>query len=105
MYQLVFYVPEADCERVKESLFAAGAGRYPGYDHCAWQTAGQGQFRPLAGSSPTVGQEGKLERVAEMKVEMVCEDGVLPAALAALKASHPYETPAYALFEIGRAMT
>lgn len=102
MYQLVIYVPETHCERVKESLFAAGAGRYPGYDHCAWQTAGQGQFRPLAGSSPAIGQEGKVEHVAEMRVEMVCDDDVLPDALAALRASHPYETPAYVLFEMSQ---
>lgn len=102
MYQLIFYVPQAHCERVKESLFAAGAGRYPGYDRCAWQTAGQGQFRPLAGSAPAVGHEGKVERVAEMKVEMVCDDDAVAAALDALKAAHPYETPAYALLEINR---
>ena len=35
------------------------------------------------------------EQVAEYKVEMVCEEPMLSAATNALKASHPYQQPAY----------
>lgn len=100
MYQLVFYVPKDHCEAVKEAVFAAGAGRFEGYDRCAWQTEGTGQFRPLEGSAPYVGSLGELERVPEYKVEMVCEEGVLESVLEALKAAHPYEEPAFAYFRI-----
>lgn len=103
MYQLVFYVPKNHCERVKAALFEAGAGRYAGYDACAWQTEGEGQFRPLAGSSPFIGSVGTIERVAEMRVEMICDDSSLRASLAALKAAHPYEQPAFSFFEINRS--
>lgn len=104
MHQLVFYVPADHCERVKEALFATGAGRYPGYDSCAWQTEGEGQFRPLPGSTPYLGGIGSVERVAEMRVEMVCDDAILPAAIAALKGSHPYEEPAFTYFEINHSI-
>ncbi len=95
MVRITFYVPETHLEQVKAALFAAGAGRIGAYDCCAWQVKGQGQFRPLAGSNPFIGQQGVVEVLDEYKVELVCDDGQLHAALAALKLSHPYEEPAY----------
>jgi hypothetical protein len=56
---------------------------------------GQGQFRPLVGSSPHLGQQGALEQVAEYRVELVVEDALIRAVVAALRASHPYEEPAF----------
>jgi hypothetical protein len=94
-YRLVFYVPEADAEAVKAAVFAAGAGRIGNYDRCCWQVSGQGQFRPLEGSDPALGRHGETETVAEAKVEMVCAPERLADVIAALKAAHPYETPAF----------
>ena len=45
-----------------QACFEAGAGRIGNYDQCCWQVRGQGQFRPLAGSSPAIGEHGELER-------------------------------------------
>jgi structural hemagglutinin/hemolysin toxin protein RtxA len=95
MYKLCFYVPESHLEAVKTAVFAAGAGRIGDYDSCCWQVPGQGQFRPLDGSSPFLGQQGVVESVAEYRVEMVCETAFIKAAVAALLAAHPYETPAW----------
>ena len=100
MYKLTVYIPETHLEAVKAALFAAGAGRYASYDCCAWQVAGQGQFRPLAGSRPFLGTAGQVARVAEYRVEMIVPDAAAPAVLAALKAAHPYEEPAYDLVRI-----
>ena len=65
MYKLIVFIPETHTEQVKTALFAAGAGRQGDYDCCAWQTLGQGQFRPLDGSKPFIGQQGDIETVAE----------------------------------------
>lgn len=95
MYQLSFYVPETHLESVKTAIFAAGGGRIGNYDSCCWQCPGQGQFRPLAGSNPFLGEQGALEQFTEYRVELVCEAALIQAAVAALKSSHPYEEPAY----------
>ena len=95
MYKIGFYVPDAHVEPVKQAMFAAGAGRIGNYDSCCWQTSGQGQFRALDGSQPFVGQQGVVERVPELRVEMVCEESVLKPTIAALRATHPYEEPAF----------
>jgi hypothetical protein len=95
VYRLDVYVPEEHAERVKAAIFEAGAGRIGNYDCCSWQTSGRGQFRPLAGSTPAIGRHGEVESVAEAKVELVCAPEHLEEVIAALKASHPYETPAF----------
>ncbi|KPB51817.1 Uncharacterized protein AC512_1325 [Pseudomonas savastanoi pv. phaseolicola] len=81
-------------------MFAAGAGRIGAYDHCSWQVLGQGQFRPLNGSQPFVGQSGVVESVEEWKVELVVADDLIQQAVLALKQSHPYETPAYEVWRL-----
>lgn len=63
MIAIVVYVPEPDLEKVKEAMFAAGAGCTGHYDHCCWQTKGVGQFKPLPGSKPALGKEGELEKI------------------------------------------
>jgi hypothetical protein len=94
---LVVYIPESHVEAVKAALFAAGAGRYRNYHCCAWQVRGTGQFRALPGSRPFVGSEGRSETVSEYRVEMLCPEERLKAVLAALRATHPYEEPAFAV--------
>jgi hypothetical protein len=95
MFKLGLYVPDTHVASVKAALFAAGAGRMGNYDSCCWQILGQGQFRPLQGSAPYVGQQGVLETVPEWRVELVCDDSVLKEVVAALRVSHPYEEPAF----------
>ena len=100
MYKLAFFVPEGHVEEVKSAVFAAGGGRIGDYDHCAWQVLGQGQFRPLDGSQPFLGQTGQIERVQEWKVELVVADELIRPVVMALKQSHPYETPAYEVWRL-----
>jgi len=100
MYQLVFYVPESHLEPVKSALFEAGAGKIGDYDQCAWQSLGSGQFRPLAASSPFIGTINQVARVGEYKVEMVCAAQHIKPVLQALLVAHPYQSPAYHVFEI-----
>jgi len=95
MFKLVFFVPASHVESVKSAVFAAGAGRIGDYEHCAWQVLGEGQFRPLAGSKPFIGSQDVLEKVSEYHVELVCADACIADAVAALKAAHPYEEPAF----------
>ncbi|RDI48656.1 NGG1p interacting factor NIF3 [Aquicella lusitana] len=100
MYKICFYVPALQAEEVKNALFASGAGKIGNYSHCAWQTLGEGQFLPEDGSQPFVGKVGEVEKVSEYKIEMVCDDQYIHAAIAALKAAHPYEEPAYQVVKL-----
>lgn len=100
MFKLGFYVPESHLEEVKSAAFAAGAGRIGNYDCCCWQSLGEGQFRPCDDSRPFIGQVGKLEQVAEYRVEMVCGNDCVGDVVAAMKQAHPYEEPAWDLVQL-----
>lgn len=100
MYQLVFFVPETHLEQVKSAVFASGAGKIGDYEQCCFETRGTGQFKPTAGAHPFIGQANQLERVAEVRVELVCQDEYIRAAIAALRAAHPYEEPAFNVFPL-----
>ncbi|RYY03093.1 MAG: NGG1p interacting factor NIF3 [Gammaproteobacteria bacterium] len=100
MYKLVFFVPESHLEQVKTAVFNAGAGQIGNYDQCCWQIAGAGQFRPLASSHAFIGQLNKLEQVTEYRVEMVCADAFIRAAVKALRLAHPYEEPAIDVWQL-----
>jgi len=100
MFKICVYVPEKSVETVKQALFDAGAGRIGNYDSCCWQTEGTGQFRPLAGSNPAIGSQGEVEFVREVKVELVCEDELVAEAVRALRESHPYEEPAFDVWQL-----
>lgn len=102
-YRLDVYVPETHVESLKEALFHAGAGRIGNYECCCWQTEGTGQFRPIAGAHPFLGRQDETETVSEWKLELLVCASDLRAVLAALKAAHPYETPAFQFWPVGTA--
>jgi dinuclear metal center YbgI/SA1388 family protein len=93
--KLVVFVPHAHAERLIDALAAAGAGALGDYDRCAWTGEGTGTFRPLPGAEPAIGAVGRIEQVAEARVEMVVPAGRRAAVVAALRAAHPYEEPAF----------
>ncbi|RVW10953.1 Nif3-like dinuclear metal center hexameric protein [Prescottella agglutinans] len=95
----VVMVPTADAARVRAALFDAGAGELGDYRECSWTVTGEGQFRPLAGANPTLGSVGDLEAVVEDRVEVIAPRPARTRILSALRAAHPYEEPAFDVFE------
>lgn len=100
MYKLTVFIPDEALDTVKSALFAAGAGSIGDYEQCCWQVQGTGQFMPLAGSTPHIGAHDRLEEVDEWRVEMVVDEKAIEAVIAALKDTHPYETPAYDVIKV-----
>jgi dinuclear metal center YbgI/SA1388 family protein len=98
--KVVTFVPHAQAQAVLDALAAAGAGAIGDYDRCAFTVEGTGTFRPLAGAHPTIGQVGAVETVPETRLEMVLPRARRAAVLAALRATHPYEEPAFDVHEL-----
>jgi hypothetical protein len=97
LVKLVVYVPPEAEEKVRLALGAAGAGKVGKYDYCAFVSKGTGHYRPLAGTTPYQGEEGRIETVDEYRLETVCTEKALPAVLQALREAHPYEEIAFDL--------
>lgn len=99
MYRINLYVPVEHAEAVKQAMFAAGAGRIGLYEHCCFEYRGTGQFKPMTGSDAFIGEVGTLEKVQELKIEMVCDSIHIKDVLTAMMAAHPYEEPAYDVYQ------
>ncbi len=98
--KLVVFVPREAVDSVRDALFAAGAGRIGGYERCSWYAAGTGTFLPGEGTDPTVGERGREQRVSELRVETVFPEELQDEVVAALRAAHPYEEPAYDIYAL-----
>lgn len=98
--KIVVFAPLADAERIRHAMTAAGAGAIGDYDSCTFTTNGEGRFRPLEGATPAVGGVGRLEVVDEVRIESVCARPLREQVLAAMRAEHSYEEPAYDVFEL-----
>ncbi len=98
--KLVWFVPREALEATRDAVFAAGAGRIGRYSRCSWYAAGTGTFFGAEGTDPSIGQAGREERVAELRVETVVPQESLRAVIDALVAAHPYEEPAYDVYAL-----
>lgn len=92
--KLVVFVPEDDVEAVADALSEAGAGGIGDYTRCTFRTPGTGTFLGGEGSKPHLGEKGRLERVAEVRLETVVPEHLARKAAAAVIATHPYEETA-----------
>lgn len=100
MLKLIYYIPESHLEATKLAIFQAGAGGIGDYEHCAWQVLGTGQFKPLSGAKPFIGELDHLEQLPEWRVETIVPEHKAKQVAIALKASHPYEEPAFEFIQM-----
>jgi dinuclear metal center YbgI/SA1388 family protein len=98
--KIVTFVPHDDAQRVLDALGNAGAGALGNYSRCAWTATGLGTFRPEEGAHPTIGSVGDIEEVPETRIEMVLPRRRRVEVVRALRQAHPYETPAYDVYEL-----
>ncbi len=98
--KLVVFVPEPDLGRVSDALFAAGAGVIGDYEQCSFRLTGTGTFFGLDTTSPTVGQKGRREEVAEWRLGVVGPKARLGSTIAGLRQAHSYEEPAFDVYPL-----
>lgn len=102
--KLYTYAPAEAADKVREALFAAGAGAIGRYNECSFNTSGTGTFRPRPDADPAIGTPGgPRENVNEVKIEVLVQKDKERAVLNALFSSHPYEEVAYELVDLQNA--
>ena len=98
--KLVVFVPREALDPVRDALFTAGAGRIGDYSRCSWYAQGTGTFLGGTGTDPSVGEAGREERVAELRLETVYPVEREADVVRALREAHPYEEPAFDLYDL-----
>ncbi len=99
-FKVVVFTPETDREAVLTGAFEAGAGEIGEYRECSFAIPGEGTFFGTEATDPTVGQKGRRERVAELRLEFVCPGHRLADVLAAVRTRHSYEEPAIDVYPL-----
>ena len=102
LYKLVVYVPVDHENTVRQAILDAGAGHIGRYQDCSFRVRGTGSFRPKAGSTPYIGQEGLLEEVEEYRLETIIPQSQLEKVLQKMLQVHPYEEAAYDVYRLER---
>jgi dinuclear metal center YbgI/SA1388 family protein len=100
IYKFAVYVPETHLDNITDALSKEGAGHIGNYSHCTFQSNGTGTFMPLSKANPFIGEQNKLEKVNEIKVETIVKESQLTNVLKAVIAAHPYEEVAYDIFPL-----
>ncbi len=98
--KVVVFVPPSHGGGVMQAMAGAGAGTIGEYTSCSFTAEGAGSFLPGAGADPFAGTRGTLERVRELRLEMVCPSWKLPAVLRAMRSAHPYDEVAFDVYAL-----
>ncbi|MCI0448798.1 MAG: hypothetical protein L0Y79_03300 [Chlorobi bacterium] len=99
-YKIVVFVPPDKADSISFAMASAGAGVIGNYTVCSFRTKGTGTFKGGEDSSPSVGKKGRFEKVSEIRLEMICSKEKLDSAIGEMLKVHPYEEPAYEIYEV-----
>ena len=69
--KLYTFVPAADADKVRQSIFDAGAGHIGNYNECSFNAEGFGTFKGGMDTDPYVGKPGELHKENELKIEVI----------------------------------
>jgi len=100
VFKFAVYVPVKHADKVSRAIFGAGAGKIGKYTETSFNISGKGTFKPMEGTNPFIGKIGEKETVREIKIETVTAERDLESVEQAMKDAHPYEEPAYDIYEL-----
>jgi dinuclear metal center YbgI/SA1388 family protein len=98
--KLVVFVPKEHHQKVLDAILNAGAGWIGNYSHCSFNIEGFGTFIPREGSEPYIGEQGKMERAEEIRIETIVPLAIRSKVVQAMLKAHPYEEVAYDLYSM-----
>ncbi len=100
LYKVVVFVPEEDALRVYDAMTRAGAGNIGSYSHCSFWQKGIGTFKPNASAKPYIGDNDKINRVSEIRIESIINKQKLSSVMRAIYRVHPYEEVACDIYPV-----
>ncbi len=103
--KIIVFVPVDYVEKIIEAMAVAGAGKIGEYDYCSFRTSGIGTFKGSQFSKPFIGKPGELEKVEEVRLEMIFPEWRLIDVVNAMRLAHPYEEPAFDIYPLTNTLT
>ncbi|MBS4536920.1 Nif3-like dinuclear metal center hexameric protein [Clostridium sp. D2Q-11] len=100
LYKLVVFVPETHEEALRGVLGGVGAGSIGNYSNCSFTSKGTGRFKPEDGADPYIGSIDEIEKVQEVKIEVIVSEDKLNKVVEEMISAHPYEEVAYDIIRL-----
>lgn len=100
LFKLVVFVPGHATVDVRDAICKAGGGVIGDYSFCTFSMSGEGTFLGGESTDPYIGKSGKLEKVEELRLEVLVEKNILSEVVAAMIKAHPYEEVAYDIYRL-----
>jgi dinuclear metal center YbgI/SA1388 family protein len=98
--KLATYTIPENADKIRNSMFEAGAGSIGNYDHCSFNSEGFSTYKGNENSNPAVGEKGQLTETNEIKIEVTFEKHLESKILKALFSNHAYEEVAYEVYDL-----
>lgn len=98
--KLIVHCPSKQALAVREAMWNAGAGSIGNYDHCSFNTIGEGTFRGNEHSTPFVGNQGETHGETEIQIAVIFPIHLQGRILQAMYSKHPYEEVAYDILSL-----
>ena len=93
--KLTFFVPGEAANKVRDAIFAAGAGSIGNYSECSFNVEGKGTFKPGLKSNPYSGSPDVRSIENEQRIEVIAPSWNQSWITSALQEAHPYEEIAF----------
>ncbi len=91
--KIIVMIPFGHLEKIRNEICKLGAGVIGNYTYCSTSSECIGTFIPNDHANPYIGNNNKLEKVKEEKLEVVCDINKVKKIISRLKEIHPYEEP------------
>ncbi len=104
LLKLEVFVPLADAEKMRQSIFEAGGGHIGNYDECSFALEGQGTFRPCEGANPTLGEMGMRHTESEFNLSFIVPGWLKSRVHEAMVKAHAYEEVAHQWIRLENAL-
>ncbi len=98
--KLISYTTPENTDKLRNSLFEAGAGKIGNYENCSFSSSGNSTFQGNENSNPVVGNRFELVESQEIKIEVTFEKHLQNKILKALFSNHIYEEVAYEIYNL-----
>ncbi|MCG7338605.1 Nif3-like dinuclear metal center hexameric protein [Staphylococcus sp. ACRSN] len=99
-YKVQVFIPSKNLQNFKQQLSDHGLAQEGDYEYCFFESEGTGQFKPVNGAKPYLGEIDKIEYVDEIKLEFMIEKNQKSITIDLIKQFHPYETPVYDFIQL-----
>jgi len=98
--KLVTYTIPENADKLRNSLFDAGAGTIGNYENCSFNSKGIGTYMGNEHSNPEIGERFEFVEAEEIKIEVTFEKHLENKILKSLFKNHVYEEVAYEIYDL-----